>query len=352
MKLFQCSNCGNTVVFENNYCVSCGHYLGYSSFYNKMVSLKPDFFEWTLPTLNGGKYKYCANNLHGTCNWLVPSENPSEFCLACSLNRTIPDLDNPENHSHWKQIEFAKHRLIYQLLRLRLQIISKTDDPAYGLCFDFVSPKSSNNIKTGHANGVITILISEADSVIREKVKHEMKERYRTLLGHFRHEVGHYFWDILVKNNNDILSKFRKIFGDDTVSYRDSLRNYYVNGPRKNWQNFYISKYASSHAWEDWAETWSHYLHLMDALETAHNFGIRTEPKLEGENKLNFNASFDPYNESDLRTILETGIPLLYTMNSMNRSMGKDDPYPFIISEPVKTKLAFIHNLLFERNSF
>ncbi|RRQ50439.1 hypothetical protein DZC72_07785 [Maribacter algicola] len=352
MKLFQCSKCGNTVVFENNLCVSCGHYLAYSSYYNQMVSLEPNRSEWAIPSLNGETYKYCANNLHGICNWLIPIDNNSEFCLACSLNRTIPDLSYQKNQEHWKQIEFAKHRLVYQLLRLKLPIVNKGEDPETGLCFDFLSPKNKNNLKTGHAHGVITILISEADAVTREKVKEKMEERYRTMLGHFRHEVGHYYWDILIRTDENVLSGFREIFGNDMVPYDGALQNYYLNGPRQDWQNFHISKYASSHPWEDWAETWSHYLHLMDTLETAYNFGLKTTPNLQGTHRLGFNADFDPYYENDFPTILKTGIALFYSLNSMNRSMGKDDAYPFIISEPVKTKLTFIHNLLFQRKSF
>ncbi|ASV30599.1 zinc-binding metallopeptidase family protein [Maribacter cobaltidurans] len=350
MKLFQCSNCNNTLAFENNICVSCEHFLGYSSYYNQMVPLPPTHSRWKVPSLGEEEYIYCSNNSLGTCNWLIPSNEPSGFCLACSLNRTIPDLGKPENVQKWKSIEFAKHRLVYQLLRLRLPIVSKTVDPENGLCFDFLSredmDKASNGIKTGHANGVITILISEADAVVREQVKQEMEERYRTLLGHFRHEVGHYFWDRLVWPDQNNLQGFRNIFGDETISYTESLQTYYNEGPKQNWQGSYISKYASSHPWEDWAETWSHYLHLMDALETANSFGLSLNPRLNGSHKLTLDANFDPYLENDFNKILDSGIPLLYAMNSMNRSMGEEDPYPFIISDPVKTKLEFIHNLL------
>lgn len=356
MKLFQCSNCNNTVVFENNICVSCGHYLGYSSYFNEVTSLNPNNTHWNIAAFGNKEYSYCSNNLHGTCNWLVPVENSNNFCLACSLNRTIPDLNKMENFERWREIEFAKHRLVYQLLRLRLPVVSKTEDLENGLCFDFLSQEdlncTSKNIKTGHANGVITILISEADAVVREKVKQKMKERYRTLLGHFRHEVGHYFWDILIRDEYTKLAEFREIFGNETHSYPEALQNYYRNGPQPNWQSLFISKYASCHPWEDWAETWSHYLHLMDSMETAYNYGLATVPKLRGEHKLSINASFDSYMEKDFSKILDMGIPLLYTINSMNRSMGEDDPYPFVISDPVKIKLQFIHNLIMARNSF
>lgn len=350
MKLFQCTNCKNTVVFENNKCVNCGYLLGYSSYYNKIVALDTNASKWQVPELEGKTYEYCENYKHKVCNWLVDVSRGRKFCLACSLNRTIPHILDDANLAKWKHIEIAKHRLVYQLLRFSLPVVSKIEDDLKGFCFDFLAredlPEESKDTKTGHANGVITLLISEADPVIREQVKQQMAERYRTLLGHFRHEVGHYFWDLLIRDNPDILEEFRIIFGDESQSYADALTNHYNNGPQANWQQNFISKYASSHPWEDWAETWSHYLHLTDVLETAYNFGLRSNPKITAKQKIKMNASFDPYKETSFEKIMDTGIPLLFTLNSMNRSMGEDDPYPFIISEPVKNKLKFIHNLL------
>jgi hypothetical protein len=350
MKLFQCSNCKNTVVFENQTCINCSYLLGYSSYYSKIVSLDGNLSKWQLSELEDKTYVYCKNHQHNVCNWLVDVSRGSEFCLACSLNRIIPDLLDKENLDKWKHIEIAKHRLVYQLLRFRLPVVSKMEDDQKGLCFDFLDkedvPEESKDIKTGHANGVITLLISEADPVVREQIKKQMAERYRTLLGHFRHEVGHYFWDVLIRDNPAVLSNFRNIFGNETISYGDALNNYYDNGPQGQWQQRYISKYASSHPWEDWAETWSHYLHLTDVLETAYNFGLKSDPKITAKKNLKMNASFDPYKETSFKKLMDTGIPLLFALNSMNRSMGEDDPYPFIISEPVKNKLEFIHNLL------
>ncbi len=350
MKLFQCTHCKNTVVFENHTCVNCGYFLGYSSYYNQIVSLDSTLPQWHLNELGNKSYTYCKNHIHSLCNWLVDAGDHSEFCLACSLNRTIPHLLNTDNLDKWKQIEFAKHRLVYQLLRFRLPVVSKMVDEQQGLCFDFLAKddlsEGSKDIKTGHANGVITLLISEADPVIRERIKQQMSERYRTLLGHFRHEVGHYFWDRLIRDNPTLLQQFRSIFGNESQSYDNALENYYKNGPQVNWQNVFISKYASSHPWEDWAETWSHYLHLTDMLETAYNFGIQIDPKIMASENFKMNASFDPYLETSFKNFMDTGIPLLFALNSMNRSIGEDDPYPFIISEPVKRKLEFIHNVL------
>ena len=349
MKLFQCSSCTNTVVFENYTCLNCGNLLGYASYYNQIFS-KPYHGDWLSDNIAIKDNSYCQNHKHDVCNWLVGQNNSSGYCLACSLNRTIPSLNDAANLGKWKQIELAKHRLVYQLLRFRLPVISKMEDDERGLCFDFLSKddvtERNQDIKTGHANGVITILLSEADSVTREQIKQQMSERYRTLLGHFRHEVGHYFWDRLIRDDYRNLEEFRNLFGDESQPYGNSLERYYASGPQSNWQNSFISKYASSHPWEDWAETWSHYLHLTDILETAYNFGVKLEPHINGKEKLSMNASFDPYLESDFKRFLDTGIPLLFALNSMNRSMGEQDPYPFIISEPVKYKLEFIHYLL------
>ncbi|WP_299322224.1 putative zinc-binding metallopeptidase [uncultured Maribacter sp.] len=350
MKLFQCTNCKNTVVFENNVCVNCGYLLGYSSYYNKIVALDTNVSKWEIPELDGKTYEYCENFKHKVCNWLVDTSRGRKFCLACSLNRTIPHILDDANLAKWKHIEIAKHRLVYQLLRFSLPVVSKIEDELKGFCFDFLAkedlPEESKDTKTGHANGVITLLISEADPVVREQVKQQMAERYRTLLGHFRHEVGHYFWDLLIRDNPEVLADFRNIFGDESKSYADALTNHYNNGPQANWQQNFISKYASSHPWEDWAETWSHYLHLTDILETAYNFGLKSNPKITAKQNIKMNASFDPYKETSFEKIMDTGIPLLFTLNSMNRSMGEDDLYPFIISEPVKKKLAFIRNLV------
>lgn len=350
MKLFQCTNCKNTVVFENNACVNCGHLLGYSSYYSKIVSLNSTMSKWQLPELENKTYVYCKNHQYNVCNWLVDVSRESEFCLACSLNRTIPDILDDDHLEKWKHIEIAKHRLVYQLLRFRLPVVSKMNNDENGLCFDFLAKEDLSeefkDVKTGHANGVITLLISEADPVVREQIKKQMSERYRTLLGHFRHEVGHYYWDRLIRDNSDLLNNFRNVFGNESLPYSNALANYYNNGPQAHWQQSFISRYASSHPWEDWAETWSHYLHLTDVLETAYNFGLKSSPKITAKKNLKMNASFDPYLETSFKKVLDTGIPLLFALNSMNRSMGEDDPYPFIISEPVKKKLEFIHNLL------
>ena len=206
---------------------------------------------------------------------------------------------------------------------------------------------------TGHANGVITILLKEADPVIREKIRKKLSEPYRTLIGHLRHEVGHYFWERLVYTNPTVLKEFRAIFGDERNNYSDALQTYYKVGASDNWQESFISKYATSHPWEDWAETWAHYLHIMDMVETAYFFGVTVKPvKPVHKNKeLNIKVSYDPYTLEDFDVIIKTCVPLSFAVNSINRAMGVPDVYPFIITEAVIVKLKFIHRLLLSKRS-
>ncbi len=349
MKLFQCQNCNHPLFFENDTCEQCGYHLGYLDSTFDLVALGPDLADWTIPKAGSHRFTYCKNHEYNACNWLVPKTDATGFCTACKLNRTIPDLGIKKNLKKWKRIEVAKHRLIYQLQKLSLPVQSKlyTEN---GLCFDFLSRKgagaNAKTIMTGHANGVVTILLSEADSVLREQMKRDMNERYRTLIGHFRHEVGHYYWERLIFSDEKILDDFRQVFGDERPSYGQALKDYYKNGPQKKWRKNFISKYASSHPWEDWAETWAHYLHILDTLETAYYFGIKVKPDLSNKKHMKMKSAFDPYNELSFKKIVSKAIPLFFAINSVNRSMGIADVYPFVISKAVIKKMEFIHGVV------
>ncbi|MEP0713519.1 MAG: putative zinc-binding metallopeptidase, partial [Algoriphagus sp.] len=236
-------------------------------------------------------------------------------------------------------------RLVYQLLALRLEILPQETNPEIGLCFDFIARQGDSKIMTGHANGVVTILLSEADSVHREQMRKQLSEPYRTLIGHFRHEVGHYFWDRLINRDQKVLGDFRAIFGNEQADYAASLKTYYQNGAPENWQDSCISQYATSHPWEDWAETWAHYLHIMDMTETAYYFGIAVRPKVKNM-ALGGSADFDPYTVQDFLTIYNAWAPISFSINSLNRSMGIPDAYPFVVSHAVVEKMKFIHHLV------
>ena len=343
MKIFQCGHCEHAVFFENYTCENCGHLSGFRDKDRKMLTFKP-LGKSLISDREQIEYKYCKNKEYDVCNWLIEKSDPTDYCHACQLNRTIPNLSDVENFDKWRNLEIAKHRLIYQLQKIGLMLPSKmrNDD---GLCFDFVAQKYNPNLMTGHDNGVITILLREADSVQREQMRKQFLEPYRTLIGHLRHEVGHYFWDRLVKTNPQVLTAFRAIFGDEQPNYADSLQQYYKEGASENWQESFISKYATSHPWEDWAETWAHYLHIMDMVETAYFFGLKVSPKGHVVD-MKTKVSFDPYTKENFDVIIQTCVPLSFAVNSINRAMGVPDVYPFIISPGVVHKLKFIHQLL------
>jgi hypothetical protein len=251
----------------------------------------------------------------------------------------VPALWCEQNLSRWRRLEVAKRRLFYTLLKLGLPLSTRPQDPQ-GLAFDFLADSAENSpggplILTGHDNGLITINIAE-------RRRHSLGEPYRTLLGHFRHEIGHYFWNVLVRNDLS-LDRFRDIFGDERKDYGQALQAHYANGPKENWQEEFVSAYAGAHPWEDFAETWAHYLHIVDTLETANAFGVRVRPRIGHSPEPTVVIDFDPHHENDLNRLVEAWLPLTFAVNSLNRSMGQHDLYPFVLSPAVINKLAFVH---------
>jgi len=347
MKLYTCSNCHSLIYFENNICLHCGYSLGFDANALSLITLERGNNNLFFNIQNKQEiFRLCKNAEYGTCNWLIPSSQQTEFCPACELNRVIPALTSDENLKRWKNIEIAKHRLVYSLLRLHLPVSKKNDNEETGIAFDFLADTSAKEkVITGHDNGTITLNIEEADEAARVRHKLDLGERYRTLLGHFRHEIGHYYWEVLIKNT-DALDKFRSLFGNEEMDYAEALEMYYKNGALPNWSEHFISPYATSHAWEDWAETWAHYLHMMDTLETAFSFGIRIQPDMvQDTKKIQASIQQDPYDMTDFGQIIKWWLPLTFAVNSLNRSMGHSDFYPFVISAPVVEKLQFIHEL-------
>lgn len=346
MKLFECQNCGQPLYFENTRCESCGARLGYLPREETVTALRPaGDSAWQALGNRKARYRFCANAAHDVCNWLIPAHEAEQFCIACRHNRTIPDLSQPENLRRWRLIEIAKHRLFYTLIKLRLPL-EADGKGANRLAFDFVEraglAAQGAPVMTGHAGGLITINLAEADDAERERQRGKMGELYRTLLGHFRHEIAHYYWDRLIANSPN-LESFRQLFGDERRDYAQTLQTYYATGAPTGWPEHFISAYASSHPWEDFAETWAHYLHMIDTLETANAFGLVVKPKLS--KGMTARIDFDPL-QAELDRIIESWLPLTFAVNSINRSMGVPDLYPFVLSPPVIGKLSFVHDCI------
>lgn len=353
MKLFECQNCGQLLHFENTRCERCGLALGYLHARATLSALAPvenELQVWRPLAAPDRQGHFCANHVWDACNWLIPDEANETYCPACRLNRTIPDLSDSRNLFLWQRLEAAKHRVVYGLLRLGLPVIDKYSDPDKGLAFDFLSDdhpdfKDGPRVMTGHAQGLITINLAEADDAERERHRRDMAEPYRTILGHFRHEIGHYYWERLVLDDGPI-DAYRLMFGDERQDYATALQEHYAGGPPQDWQKTYVSSYASAHPWEDWAETWAHYLHIVDTLETAHAFGLHVRPGGGRDPSLTAVADFDPYDREDFDQMVTTWLPLTHAVNSLNRSMGQPDLYPFVLAPGVIDKLRFVHTLI------
>jgi hypothetical protein len=252
MKLYNCTNCRTALYFENSACLNCNHAIGFEAGNFNLLALEKNQNTW-LPVNNQNENcRYCANAAYDTCNWLIPASQAGDFFIACALNRVIPELSIDKNRQKWTRIETAKHRLVYSLLRLHLPVYPKINDTdTNGITFDFMGDVTgAEKIMTGHDNGVIALNIEEADEGERVKHKLDLGEQYRTLLGHFRHEIGHYYWEILIKDSPH-LEKFRQLFGNEEKDYSEALEIYYKTDTPSNWNYSFISPYATSHAWED-----------------------------------------------------------------------------------------------------
>ena len=357
MKIFRCV-CGNTVHFENTECLQCGRPLGFLPDVLELSALEPaDDGHWRAltPAAAGAHYRKCRHySDDDACNWMVPAADPEPYCIACRLNQVIPNLDRPGNRALWLRIERRKRRLVYDLRRHRLPVFSRSVDPVRGLAFAFLEDTfleddflgdaflknnpghlefrdqhQGSQILTGHANGLITINIAEADDVERERMRVQMNEQQRTLLGHFRHESGHYYWNLLVRDG-PLLNRVRERFGDERQDYAFALQNYYEYGPPEDWQQHWVSAYASAHPWEDWAECWAHLLQITDTLETAVAIGMAPAEAMS----------------DDMDERIAHWVQLAIHINLLNRSLDQPDPYPFVLTPAVVEKLKLVDEVI------
>lgn len=350
MRLFACDSCGQTVHFDNRSCVSCGHRLAFVPERLAMFALE-EGADGALHLVNepqAAPVLLCANAGLDICNWTIPAEGSEGFCVACRHNRLVPNTDTQEGVERWRRIGQAQRHLFYSLLTLNLPHPTRAEDPAGGLVFDFLEDQvdaSGNTVAamTLHDEGLIAIRAAEADDAVRVAARENMDEPYRTMLGHFRHEVGHFIWNKLVRDAGR-LEECRAVFGDERLDYGEALQRHYENGPPPGWQQSYISSYATTHPWEDFAESFAHYLHIADTLETAHAFGIAIDPGGHGD--MAVEVDFDPYHAASAEQLVAAWIPLSVAINSIQRSLGEGDIYPFVLTPAVTAKLEYIHRLL------
>ena len=346
MRIFSCSVCKQVLFFENVQCGRCGHALAYLPEHEVVRALEPDgdAFVALAPDARRARYRLCENyTKHAACNWAVRADEEGALCSACRLNQVIPNLEKPEAHRAWQKLETAKRRVLYTLHQLELPV-EPADETTGGLAFEFKEDQAGEKVFTGHADGLITINIAEADDAFRERMRAQMGEMYRTVLGHVRHEIGHYYFDRLVRDTKAIDS-FREAFGDERADYAEARDRHYRDGAPADWSTRFVSAYASMHPWEDWAESFAHYLHMVDTLETAQSYGLALKPAPSGGAKLSGMAARRLHFE-DFDDLITGWVPLTIALNSLNRSMGLSDPYPFVLSKPAVQKLRFVHTIV------
>ena len=342
MRVFQCESCQARIYFNSSVCVKCNARLGYMPDERTMGAFTIDdhgaLRRYGEPQ---SSWRLCSNSANAcACGWLVRGEDPNPQCRSCRLTATIPDQGMVENQIAWRDLEAAKRNWMASMLDLNLPVSSRAEDPAHGLAFHFLRQiDASHPILTGHDAGDITINAVESDPVQRERSKIALREPYRTLLGHFRHESGHYYWDLLVRNS-PLTEPFRALFGDERLDYAEALDRHYQHGPPPDWQSAYVSGYATMHPWEDWAETWAHYLHMVDLLGTARAWRLSVDAFEQPE------ISDEPSLSPEFLDLVHEWLPLTLVVNSLNRSLGHADAYPFAFSSVALRKLQFVHDLI------
>lgn len=294
--------------------------------------------------IDGRTWVVCSNR-EWRCNWLVAVDANAAQCMSCRLTRHRPAADDTIALEKLADAEQVKRRLLMQLAELGIPV-----DPFYeregGLAFDLLSSYSGQGrVTIGHANGVVTIDLVETLDDYREALRIRLGEAYRTMLGHFRHEVGHYYQWVLVEQT-DWIEECREIFGDERASYSDAIDRHYREGAPDGWEASFISEYATMHPWEDFAESFAHYLHITDALSTAAAGGMVLHADRVGGVVAHDIEPRASYQDATTREILADWQWLSLLFNRVNHAMGRGDLYPFTLTPPVERKLDFVHRVV------
>ena len=353
MRIFNCDHCGHLVFFDSVQCLQCGSTLAFLPDELTMAALTPapqdgaDLWrrrgERGASQHSGRLYRLCLNaSRYQACNFAVPANDYDELCASCRQTRVLPDLTHAAHLGRWMQIEAAKRLLFYTLARLGLEPAPGRSGPVFAFLAEWPGGPA---VLTGHHSGTITLNVAEADDDERARRRIALGEPYRTLIGHLRHESGHFYWDQLVRDGGR-LDDFRRVFGDERQDYAAALNAHYAKGSPPDWTARHVSAYAASHPWEDWAETWAHYLHMVDLLETAASYA--TEVTIPGIYGAQRSSAIDPFGTPapDFDAMVQHLVPLTLMLNSLTRSLGQPDAYPFALAQQALAKLRFVHDVV------
>jgi hypothetical protein len=336
----RCPECQSFAFLDALVCSACGTELGYRFDTLSFLAVHP---EGTI--VDDDTWRTCSNRSWG-CNWLVADREESGRCFSCRLNRTMPPRDDTIAWEKIRDTGIAKRRLLVQLAEFDLSITPWYEKEG-GLGFDLLSSHSGKRVSIGHANGIITLDLAETLDAYREQLRVRLGEPYRTMLGHLRHEIAHYYQWILLSDEQ--WDRCRALFGDERASYQDAIARHYKEGAPEDWAVSFISEYATMHPWEDFAETFAHYLHISGTLSTAAAAGV-----ILSADRVPGIVDHDIVPEGDYRALgldrmLEDWRWLSLMFNRVNRAMGQRDLYPFVLTAPVIEKMRFVHELIAER---
>jgi hypothetical protein len=336
---FPCSVCRQLLFFENSKCLRCGTEVGYLPEAAQVVALQAVGFRFERVDGLPGSYRHCSNRGVARCNWMISDDDRVDRCQSCRLTSVRPNDTELNSLEAFADAEAAKRRLLHQLMALGLPVVDRSDDVVRGVAFELLSARGRNVI-TGHDSGVITLDLSESDDAHREFVRQQLGEPYRTVLGHLRHEIAHYYWPSLIEQNGHV-TEFRRMFGDERESYDEALVRYYAQVDA-DWSGSHVSKYATMHPWEDWAETFAHYLHIHAGLATAESIGLAVGEPAQSAGR----QAWTTRDHITIGEMVQLWLGLTLALNAMSRSIGQPDLYPFVISPGVVEKLDFVHRCI------
>jgi len=313
MKIFKCPGCDAPLFFDNLVC-ACGLAVGHDPAAQRFVTDQP----------------FCANRDSLGCNWLcAPGET---LCNSCRMTSVRPDLAVPGNDLLWARAEAAKRHVLAGLMRWGWFGTHDTGGrPEFHMLAE-TTATGSVSVIMGHASGLVTINLAEADASERVRRREMLGEPYRTLIGHFRHEIAHFLFERL-SASDAFVAAFRALLGDETQDYGAALARHYEQGPPPDWQTTHVTPYAAAHPHEDWAESAAHAMHLTDIIDSFLAAGLRAVQAPD--------AGFDAFAEADPARLLDAAIAIGVAMNHVNRAVGQPDLYPFVNTAQTRTKLAF-----------
>ncbi len=334
MLRFACPVCAREVFFYDRRCRNCATELVFDRGSAEFVA--------------AADQNRCANAAVIGCTWMVGHEGHS--CSACRLTRQHPwpGPGTAEAVGNWAAAERAKRHVVVELDRLRLRLEPRNEAEGTGLAID-MKWSDDGSVTIGHVDGVITLDAAEADDARRERLRTRLAEPYRTMLGHLRHEIGHYWWPLLTDEKAGTtgrLAEVRQVFGDERTDYQAAIKRHYADGPLDGWRGEFVSAYASMHPWEDWAETFAHYLHLRDTLDTASRFALSVGAPLLGVDEPVAATALADNRDLEVGVLFREWGALTVAVNALNRSMDQPDLYPFALSKAVKAKLSMVHDLV------